>query len=377
MNLPQLLIAASLGLAGLGTSMKLMSAQHNSLQGLQGSESLRADWEKASNFINTEIQHAERIYTNVNQINIPSECNIPEANFRLAVDTRKNLPLTIYAVESSTSGWRGDNVLVRCGPAINSDGGLDANLNRAVLIDGLKSTAGGGGFESTETSQKLGNYSLALLGVNNPSAENSQTVLARINPLYTRPSKANLCGAVNLVKLAGDNYANTLTVNSQSIINGEDMLVCGFGGGDTIHGSWGNEILECGSNSMSDTATCSLNGHDGNDVLRGSHGNDVLDGGSGNNILIGGGGNNELHGGDDQNTYLISEGANQVFGGNGLDVVFFEGDKSEFEISSSCSKASCTVTNKATNLVNTLSQANILIFDDARLDLNESDNQGD
>ena len=105
-----------------------------------------------------------------------------------------------------------------------------------MLIDGLKSTAGGGGFESTGTSQKLGNYSLALLGVNNPSAENSQTVLARINP-HTRPSKANLCGAVNLVKLAGDNYANTLSVNSQSIINGEDMLVCGFGGGDTIDGS--------------------------------------------------------------------------------------------------------------------------------------------
>ena len=373
MNLPQLLIASSLGLVGLTTSVNLMSAQHNNLQGLQGSESLRGDWEKASNFINTEIQHAERIYTDVNQINISSECNIAESNFRLAVDTRRNLPLTIYAVEESTDGWRGDNVLVRCGPAINSDGGLDATISRAVLIDGLKLTAAGGGFESTGTSQKLGSYSLALLGVNNPSAENSQTVLARINPLYTRPSKANLCGAVNLVKLAGDNYANTLSVNSQSIINGEDMLVCGFGGGDTIDGSWGNEIIECGSNSTSDTATCTLNGHDGNDVLRGAHGDDVLDGGSGNNILIGDGGNNELYGGDDQNTYLISEGANQVYGGNGLDVVFFEGDKGEFDISSSCSKASCTVTNKSSSLVNTLTQVNILIFDDSRLDLNESE----
>ena len=78
MNLPQLLIASSLGLVGLTTSVNLMSAQHNSLQGLHGSESLRADWEKASNFINTEIQHAERIYTDVNQINISSECNIAE-----------------------------------------------------------------------------------------------------------------------------------------------------------------------------------------------------------------------------------------------------------------------------------------------------------
>ena len=83
MNLPQLLIASSLGLVGLTTSVNMMSAQHNSLQGLQGSESLRADWEKASNFINTEIQHAERIYTDVNQINISSECNIAESNFRL------------------------------------------------------------------------------------------------------------------------------------------------------------------------------------------------------------------------------------------------------------------------------------------------------
>ena len=370
MNLTQLLIGSSLGLISLSTSVNLMSAQHNSLQGLQGSESLRADWEKASNFINTEIQHAERIYTNVDQINIPSECNIAEENFRLAIDTQRNLPLTIYAVEASTSGWRGNNVLVRCGPAINSDGGLNTDINRSVLIDGLQATAGGGGFESTGTSQKLGDYSLALLGVNNPSAENSQTVLARINPLYTRPSNANLCGAVNLIKLAGDKYANTLSVNGQSIINGEDMLVCGFGGGDTIHGSWGNEIIECGSNSASDKATCTLNGHDGNDVLRGALGDDVLDGGSGNNILIGDGGNNKLYGGDGQNTYLISGGSNQVYGGTGIDVVFFEGKKDDFDLSSSCSKTYCKATNKSSGLANALSQTDILMFDDSRLDLN-------
>ena len=98
MNLPQLLIASSLGLVGLTTSVNLMSAQHNSLQGLQGSESLRGDWKKASNFINTEIS-MQSGSTDVDQINIPSECNIAEANFRLAVDTRRNLPLTIYAVE--------------------------------------------------------------------------------------------------------------------------------------------------------------------------------------------------------------------------------------------------------------------------------------
>ena len=78
MNLTQLLIGSSLGLISLSTSVNLMSAQHNSLQGLQGSESLRSDWEKASNFINTEIQHAERVYTNVDQINIPSGCKSPK-----------------------------------------------------------------------------------------------------------------------------------------------------------------------------------------------------------------------------------------------------------------------------------------------------------
>ena len=97
----------------------------------------------------------------------------------------------------------------------------------------------------------------------------------------------------------------------------------------------------------------------------------MLDGGSGNNILIGDGGNNELYGGDDQNTYLISAGANQVYGGNGLDVVFFEGDKDDFDISSAAQKqAAPSPTNHRVD-VNTLTQVNILIFDDSRLDLNE------
>ena len=44
------------------------------------------------------------------------------------------------------------------------------------------------------------------------NVEQSRTTLARIGPLYTRPSSANLCGAANYVKLAGTNAADTLVV---------------------------------------------------------------------------------------------------------------------------------------------------------------------
>ncbi|MBP7335842.1 calcium-binding protein [Niveispirillum sp.] len=41
-----------------------------------------------------------------------------------------------------------------------------------------------------------------------------------------------------------------------------------------------------------------INGGDGNDILRGGLGDDVLSGGKGSDLLIGGGGNDTLHGGD-------------------------------------------------------------------------------
>ena len=92
---------------------------------------------------------------------------------------------------------------------------------------------------------------------------------------------------------------------------------------------------------------------------------------------MGRGGNDTLYGGPGQNLYLPGTGNDNVIGGSGLDVVFFKGARSEYSLSSGCSKSSCTVTDNATASADgtrpegsdTQSGVEILIFKDPRIDL--------
>jgi Ca2+-binding RTX toxin-like protein len=179
--------------------------------------------------------------------------------------------------------------------------------------------------------------------------------------------------------------ADTLSVPIGALTSEDEVLMCGKGGGDTITGSNVNDILECGDGGLNGIDACTLYGMAGNDRLLGSNQNDTLYGESNTTItatdtndeLVGRGGNDTLHGGPGQNLYLPGPGDDTVIGGSGLDVVFFKGTRSDYTLSSGCSKTSCTVTDNAAASADgtrpegtdTLSGVEILIFKDARIDL--------
>jgi Ca2+-binding RTX toxin-like protein len=111
-----------------------------------------------------------------------------------------------------------------------------------------------------------------------------------------------------------------------------------------VRGSEGDDIID------GDHGINILDGHDGNDNVRGHNGNDTLIGGNGNDTLWGDGGNNllvgdgdddELRGGLGNDTlrggigddHLRGEQENDTIdGGDGIDTVFFWGEREDFSI---------------------------------------------
>ena len=84
--------------------------------------------------------------------------------------------------------------------------------------------------------------------------------------------------------------------------------------------------------------------------------------------------NDVLNGGGGQNTYLPGRGGDTVNGGSGLDIVFFSGKRSNYSLDSACSTTSCTVSGSGDAELDgsdTLSGVEILIFQDAREDLED------
>ena len=224
-------------------------------------------------------------------------------------------------------------------------------------------------------------FTLSLKGHSSTRYSQSDAARARVSPLYSRPTENSLCGAANMVKLRGtsdiadDN--NTLQIPNPSLAN-QDVLICGYGygsspnglNGDTISGGDGtNDIIEAG-----DYGKATLNGLDGSDFLRGTKEADTLSGGDGDDTLIGREGNDVLNGGSGQNTYLPGKGNDTVNGGSGLDIVFFSGERTNYTLNNLCSTTSCQVKGSgasASDGSNTLSGVEILIFEDARVDLED------
>jgi Ca2+-binding RTX toxin-like protein len=278
----------------------------------------------------------------------------------------------IYAIKPSSASWLPQNTLWRCGPGLNSDGSYNTTLSLAPILDGLDGSAAGAGFSaSASTDAKQADFSLAIQGHARVTYSQQDSARTRISPLYSRPNENSLCDAANLVRLEGSsNKADTLVVSIAQVQVGEDVLICGrgFGSsalgdeGDTITGSDGaNDILEAG-----DFGRATLDGKGGNDVLRGTLEPDTLNGGRGDDVLVGRGGNDTLIGGSEQNSYLPGAGNDTVNGGSNLDVVFFSGMRTSYTLNG-CSKISCSVTGPDGN--DTLRNVEILIFQDARVDL--------
>lgn len=369
-TLTELLVAAFIGMLTATVAGQTLVSHLQSSEKAEAMERQRNDWSRTTSFIEAEIALSERLINNSSNVLIPSGCPIATTStpseFRFAIDMRRDLPLVIYAVKASTSDWLPNNTLWRCGPGLDADGSYNNSLEWSPMLDGLDGDSAGGGFSAApSTDGKHASFTLALKGHATVKYGSIAGARTRISPLYSRPSDGSLCDASNLVKVAGNaEEADVITVPVAQINSGEDVLVCGYGGGDSITGSEGNDIIESGDDGSSD-----LHGGKGSDVLRGTNDSDNLFGGENNDALIGRGGNDLLDGGSGQNIYLPGAGADTVEGGQGLDIVFFEGVRMDFETNQECSKTQCTVINNKNQEKDELSNIEILIFNDARLDL--------
>ncbi|MCP9941704.1 hypothetical protein KBY70_04755 [Cyanobium sp. ATX 6E8] len=271
---------------------------------------------------------------------------------------------------------------------ITAEGRYDSSqpIQLAMMVDGLDGDAIGNGFAASSSDSKSFTFNLALKGLSTRAYSQDAGVHSRVNPLYPRPGEGSLCGGSMYNWAVGSTTgADTLSVPIGALTSEDEVLMCGKGGGDTIPGSNVNDILECGDGGINGIDACTAYGMGGSDRLVGSNQNDTLYGDSPTNTgitdtrneLVGRGGDDTLYGGQGQNLYLPGPGNDTVIGGSGLDVVFFKGNRSEYSLSAGCSKSSCIVTDNAAASAdgtrpegtNTLSGVEILIFKDARIDL--------
>jgi VCBS repeat-containing protein len=73
-------------------------------------------------------------------------------------------------------------------------------------------------------------------------------------------------------------------------------------------------------------------GGNGDDTLAGGAGSDFILGGGGNDLIFGGAGNDLLSGGEGADVMAGGAGSDQLFGGSGTDVAVFDGNRSDYRM---------------------------------------------
>lgn len=103
----------------------------------------------------------------------------------------------------------------------------------------------------------------------------------------------------------------------------EDDVIFGGRGADVISGDLGNDSLYAGRTQFGqgDTASNTLNGNDGIDLIFGDDGNDTLRGGLGADTVFGRGGADIIEGGDDVDVLRGDAGGDTLYGGAGSDTL--------------------------------------------------------
>lgn len=389
-TLVELLIAATVGsVISIATSQMLLSHMRSS-SSLETTQRLREDWNRTSHFIESEVALSERVLTQASLINL-NQCTTPITNseFRFALEIRRDLPPAIYFIRNNASGnlnWRGSSSLWRCGPAIDSSGeytnlisgNTTSTITAQILVDAMES--GTCDLEASNTSQgtsKSLEYTLCIQGLKKYSYSQSVNTYSRVSPVFSYPNTNTLCSDEFLTiegfyKLSGGTTgAETLQVPSLALHDYDDILICGYGGGDTINGSTANDVLEAGDSGGTAEPGATMNGGDGSDRLLGGPGNDLLNGGNGDDVLIGGLGDDTLNGGPGENQYLPEAGNNVIEGGAGLDIVFLNLEKDDVSGLDECSRASCNLTYSINGTSSSAKAKDIevIIFRDGRHDI--------
>lgn len=391
-TLVELLLAASMGGLLCIVAADAMIAHLRSNASLEATERLRGDWSRASHFIESEVALSERVLTNPQSVNL-NQCTAAidaATEFRFALEIRRDLPPAIYFVRDHSGNqqqiWNGSHSLFRCGPGIDENGlytdvitGSEQQTGAAsLLVDGLSDSCTLE-VNSTAAVSKSLNFSLCLKGIGQQTFQGSASTYSRISPVFSFPNSTSLCSDQDLsiegfYKLSGgDNNSNTLAVPQGAVPANQDVLICGYGGGDNIKGSSANDVLEAGDlpGGESPHPDADLNGLDGNDRLVGGKGDDTLNGAAGDDVLVGLDGNDTLVGGTGENRYLPGLGNDTVSGGPDLDVVFLDGVRNNFSGLSACTRANCSLSYSDSGVEHSLTATSVevMIFRDGRYDL--------
>ena len=388
-TLVELLVAAAVGTVVAAAAGDLLLSNMRSGAALEATQRLRTDWSRTSHFIESEVALSERVITDASLLNL-AQCTttISAAEFKFGLEVRRDLPPAIYFVKSNAANsleWNGDRSLWRCGPSINENGeytnvitGSSTSLLPAQrMVDGMTSSCTLSVTPSQDGVSKSLQYRLCMRGLTNYSYAQSVNTYSRISPVFSYPNTNSLCSDEFLTiegfyKLeGGTTSADLLELPSTGLSQYDDILICGYGGGDTIKGSTANDVLEAGDSGSSNENGATINAYSGSDRLVGGPGNDQLDGGDGDDVLISGAGNDILNGGSGDNQYLAGAGNNIIDGGTGLDVVFLDQSKADVSGLANCSRSSCLVTYSVDGLSSQISATaiEVIIFRDGRFDI--------
>ena len=392
-TLVELLVAALMGsLLTMATSNLLLSHMRSSAT-LEGTQRMRQDWSRVTHFIESEVALSERVISDPTRINL-EQCSIPinAEDFRFALEIRRDLPLAIYYIEINPSPsitLNGDRSLYRCGPGIDRNGGYtdlissstSSTVNSALLVDGMTQDCqiNPSTIEPDQTtgSGKSLRFELCLTGLTSARYSQAINTSSRVSPIFSFPSNNTLCNGQSIEGFqqltGGSSDPEILEVPQSGLQESDAILICGYGGGDTINGSIADDILEAGDAGLYYKPGAVLSGNDGSDHLRGGPGDDTLNGGNGDDVLIGQEGNDSMLGGEGDNQYLPGTGNTTILGGSGVDVVYINQNKSDVIGENSCTRASCVLTFTENGVASSINAASIevLVFNDGRYDITD------
>ncbi|MDA9149114.1 prepilin-type N-terminal cleavage/methylation domain-containing protein [Synechococcus sp. AH-229-G18] len=369
-TLVELLIATTLGTVVAVAAGELTLSSLRTGAGLENIQRLRTDWDRTSHFIESEVAMSERVVTDPSKLNLGlCDSNITDTEFAFGLEIKRSLPPAIYFVRNNVQSdnlkWAGDSSLWRCGPDFDANGEYNKQLIAQRLVDGLDNTCTLTVTPSTNGISKSLRYTLCMRGATSSAYAQSVNTYSRVSPVNSYPDANSLCSkqVLTIEGLASIDGMKTQTGG------GDDELICGYGGGNTLDGSGGNDILEAG---LSENGTgAELIGNTGNDRLVGGNGNDTLDGGDGDDVLIDGDGDDDLIGGTGDNQYRITAGTNSITGGSGLDVIYLDNNQVDVSGLDNCKRDICTLNYQfnGSSASVTATDADVIIFRDGRYDI--------
>ena len=390
-SLTEVVIASIIGSILAAVTSDLLVSHTRSGAALNATATMRSNWSRTTHFIESEVALSERVVTDPSKINL-SQCTttIKTDEFRFALDLRRDLPPVIYYIAQNPTGslqLSGELSLYRCGPGIDQNGdytdtlssGSSSTLDAALLVDGMTSDcqiSPNSIVPSLGTGKSL-SYELCLQGLSHVNYAQTISTYSRVSPLFSYPSSNTLCNGQTIEGFyqlsGGTTSAETLAVPQGALNSTNSILICGHGGGDTIHGSSADDVLEAGETGQLPEGNAILNGGDGSDHLRGGPGNDLLNGGAGDDVLISQGGNDAMDGGDGDNQYLPGEGNTTISGGDGLDVVYLNLDVADVSGLNACTRSSCELSYSVEGTASTLDASGIevVILKDGRHDITQ------